>query len=44
MEVEQTKGLILAEVDPGKHEMGSTTVVTGGSMANIGADSMMVGE
>jgi hypothetical protein len=38
------KPLILAEVDPVKHEMGSTTVVTGVSMATIEADSMMVGE
>jgi hypothetical protein len=36
--------LVLAKVDPVKHEMGSMTVVTGGSMANTGADSMMVGK
>jgi hypothetical protein len=35
---------VLAKVDPVKHEMGSMTVVTGGSMANNGADSMMVGK
>jgi hypothetical protein len=35
---------VLAEVDPVKHEMGSTTVVDGGSMAKTGADSMVVGE
>jgi hypothetical protein len=39
-----SKPPIFAEVDPVKHEMGSTMVVTEGSMANTGADSMMVGE
>jgi hypothetical protein len=38
-----SKPLILAEVNPVKHEIGSTTVVTGVSMAIIGVDSMMVG-
>jgi hypothetical protein len=39
-----SKPPVLAEVDPIKHEMGSTTVVTGRSMANTGADSMIIGE
>jgi hypothetical protein len=39
-----SKPPILAEVDPVKHEMGSTTVVTGVSMVTIGADSTMLGE
>jgi hypothetical protein len=38
------KPLILVEVDPIKHEMGSTTVVTGMLMATIGAELTMVGE
>jgi hypothetical protein len=39
-----SKPPVLAEVDPIKHEIGSTTVVTGWSIANTGANSMMVGE
>jgi hypothetical protein len=39
-----SKPPVLAEVDPIKHEMGSMTVVTGGSMANTGADLMIVGK
>jgi hypothetical protein len=39
-----SKPPVLAEVDPVKHEIGSTTVVTGWSITNTGADSMMVGE
>jgi hypothetical protein len=39
-----SKPPVLAKVDPIKHEIGSTTVVTRGSAANTVADSMMVGE
>jgi hypothetical protein len=39
-----SKPLILVEVNPFKHEMGSMTVVTRVSMATIGADLTMVGK
>jgi hypothetical protein len=39
-----SKPPIFTKVDPIKHEIGSTTVVTEGSTVNTGADSMMVGE
>jgi hypothetical protein len=39
-----SKPPILVEVDPVKHEMGSTMAVTRVSMATIGAESTMVGE
>jgi hypothetical protein len=39
-----SKPLVLAEADPVKLEMGSTVVVTRGSMANTGVDLMMVGD
>jgi hypothetical protein len=39
-----SKPPVLAEADPVKLEMGSTIVVTGGSMENTGVDSMMVGD
>jgi hypothetical protein len=39
-----SKPLILVEVSPIEHEMGSSIAATGVSMATIGAQSMMVGE
>jgi hypothetical protein len=39
-----SKPPVLAEVDPIKHEIGSTIVVAGGSTAKTGADSMVVGD
>jgi hypothetical protein len=39
-----SKPPFLAEVDPIRLEMGSMVVITRGSMANTGVDSMMVGD
>jgi hypothetical protein len=39
-----SKPPVLAEAGPIKLEMGSTVVITGGSMANTGVDSVMVGD
>jgi hypothetical protein len=39
-----SKPPVLAEADPVKLEMGSTVVITRGSMASTGVDSMMVGD